>query len=252
MMLKRIPFFIFFLISFSCFSQEEDIKPLRVEGKIMDQRQQIVSYAHILNKERQLGVVGGYDGYFSIGAYPGDTLVISAVSYHNKILIVPDSIKAASLPYLFIMEQDTLMLPEKIIYPWPSTYAEFRKDFLAKEIEDPLENLDLHIPSSQELKALGGSYAITLPGPFSILYSKFSKEAKTRKMMARLNLTEKVELRYNADIISKLTGMKDKEEIRRFMDYCRLQDQFILNATDYELYAAIMDCYKSFSPPDPE
>ncbi len=55
--------------------------------------QQPVSFAHIVNKARQLGVVGGYDGYFSIGAYPGDTLIISAVSYHNKNLIVPDTIK---------------------------------------------------------------------------------------------------------------------------------------------------------------
>ncbi len=115
------------------------------------------------------------------------------------------------------------------------------------KIEDPLANLDLHIPSPQELKALGSSGAITLPGPFSLLYGQFSKEAKTKRLMAKLNILDKVRTRYNPSVISRITGLKDEKEIQKLMDYCKLQDQFILNATDYELYAAIMSCYTEYS-----
>jgi len=60
-------------------------------------------------------------------------------------------------------------------------------------------------------------------------------------------IAKKVEMVYNLDLINKITGLSNEKEIRKFMDFCNLQLEFILNVSDYELYLAILDCLKDFN-----
>jgi len=87
------------------------------------------------------------------------------------------------------METDTVGLKEVVIYPWPATFRQFTEEFMDLEVEDPLAGLDLHLPSPEELKMLsqkiGEPGQVTLysgPGPFSLLYDQFSKEAKSKRL----------------------------------------------------------------------
>lgn len=51
---------------------------------------------------------------------------------------------------------------------------------------------------------------------------------------------------YSDSLIFKITGLTEKKEIEDFRDYCDLNTDFILNASEYELYAAVMECYESY------
>jgi hypothetical protein len=141
----------------------------------------------------------------------------------------------------------TINLHDSVLAPWPATYEEFKKAFIEMVIEDPLANLDLHLPSPAEMRNIaypqGG---IIMPGPISLLYDQFSKEARSKRIYAGLLKKDLVAVRYNNAVISKLTGLKDEKEIKKFIDFCALKVQFILDSSDYELYAAIMDCYEKF------
>jgi hypothetical protein len=174
-----------------------------------------------------------------------DTLIDTAFSYHH-LLPIPDNFNSKGNFYKDYLNGGTVHLKIPGVRPCPATYEQFKKEFLELEVEDPLANLDLHLPSPEEMRMLACQGGIVMPGPISILYDQFSKEARSKEIYAGLMKKDEAALRYNDALITKLTGIKDKDEIQKFMDFCAIQIQFILKSSDYELYAAIMDCYGEF------
>jgi hypothetical protein len=164
-----------------------------------------------------------------------------AINQKFNALKVPDYLLRSHL------QQDSIDLTKLGIHPWPATWEQFKKEFMEVKVEDPMANLDLHLPSPEELRnyayPCGG---IRMQGPISYLYDQFSREARSKKTYADLMIKEKVSKRYNKEVVAKVTGMTNEDEIKKFMEFCALQIQFILESTDYELYAAIMNCYSEF------
>ncbi len=252
----RIPLIFLLLLTVTGLVSGQESGPARIQvsGEIRDSRLIPVSYAHIVIKNRPEGVVGDYYGNFRIGALPGDTLVISAVSYHNAYVPVPQGFNRTGYNVSITLQSDTINLAEVVVHPWPATLERLRREVLNHEPEDPLANLDLHLPSPAELKMLAaaaasrtpGMVTITAPGPISLFYDRFSKEARQKKAYAEVMKKEQAGKRYNAEVIARVTGFKDPEEIKKFTDFCKLELSFILEASDYDLYAAITNCYKAY------
>ena len=246
-MLKITISAIFSLYMMTLLAQPGGSGPLSVIGHIKDSNMEPIAYCHIQVKSRNEYGVGDYYGNFRLGAYAGDTLLISAVSYHHALLPIPSNFTGTEFLVEVIMQSDTVHLKELVIYPWPSTFTQLKKEFMELEIEDPIANLNLHLPSPQEMRNLarpeGG---ISVPGPIGLLYSQFSREARSKRVYAELQKKAQAERRYNVSLVAKITKMKDEDEIKKFIDFCDLQIRFILDATDYELYAAIMDCYGEY------
>lgn len=253
--MQRFLLIILFLISvMTFFGQGENRSPVTVEGRILDESRKPIAYVNILIKSRLTGTVGDYYGNYRITAFPGDTMTFSAVSYRRISFIVPGDMKTTAYSLDVLLENDTVGLKEVVIYPWPSTYKQFKEEFLELEVEDPLANLDLHLPSMKDLSNLMKTPGIpgqiglySGPGPFSLLYDQFSKEARSKRMYADVLRREKAGNRYNKIVVSRVTGLKDEEEIADFMKFCPLDVRFILGSTDYELYLAIRNCYIEFA-----
>lgn len=238
---------IFLFCLLNAYSQDPADNRVLIRGVIKDSTQRPVSYAHILNKNRNEGFVSDYYGTFRASAYPGDTLVISAVSFQRTYLLVPIDVSVSDYLAEVILQNNIVDLDEVVIRPWPATLEELKREFMEIEIEDPMANVDLHLPSPEELKNLAYSTGgIRMPGPASILYDQFSKEAKSKRIYAELMLKEKAGKRYNKEVVSKITGLKTDDEIKKFMEFCALQIKFILDSTDYELYAAILGCFNDY------
>jgi hypothetical protein len=247
LMLKRLLSVILCLSALCSFAQTGVSERILVEGEIKDTNQQAVSYAHILVKSRNEGVVGDFYGKFRISVLPGDTLIISAISFETAFIPIPEGIAMTGFHLNICLLNKIVNLKELVVHPWPETYKQFKKEFLALEVEDPLANLDLHLPSPAEMRNLAYSQGgIVMQGPISLLYDKFSKEARSKRIYADLMKKERADVRYNNVLITKITGIKDEGEIKKFKDFCSLQVQFILDSSDYELYAAILDCYEIF------
>jgi len=244
-------FLILLFLPMLVLSQPAEPRFMVIQGKVIDQERQAVAFAHILVESRHVGCVANNYGKFELGVYGGDTLTISAVSYHKKYFIVPDSLSESSYPLKFLMEADTILLPEQTVYAWPESEA-FKK-LTEVRIEDLEKSKSLLVPSTRDLirqtHVIGGegSIGVAFPGPFSLFYSAFSKEAKTRKALEKIILAEKLNKRYNPELVSLITGFDDRLTINRFLMKCKLSPQFILNSNDYELYYAVLKCYREFS-----
>jgi hypothetical protein len=248
-MLKSLLTTVSFFCLLSIMAQVAVPERIRVEGEIKDAKQNPVSYAHILSKSTNSGWVGDYYGKFRIEVSPGDTLIISAISFHHAIVLIPVEIKENTQSINITLQNDTVNLREIVIHPFPATFEQLRQEFMKVEVEDPLANLDLHLPSPEELKmetySLEGGFGIRLP-LVSMIYNQFSREAKFKKNFDEAMNREKAYSRYNTALIIKITGLKNEDDIRKFMEFCALQIKFILESSDYELYAAILNCYDDF------
>lgn len=94
-----------------------------------------VLYANVYIKNTIRGTVSNAQGFFSFVVKKGDTINVSAIGFQKAELIIPTDIEGNTYSILQFMRQDTIMLPEALIYPWP-TREEFKHAFLRTEIPD--------------------------------------------------------------------------------------------------------------------
>ncbi len=115
---------------------------------------QALPYATIYIKNRNLGAISNFNGYFSIVVEPGDTIDFSYVGFTKKRYIVPDTLLTNRYSIVQLMTQDTIYLAETVIYPWPSR-DQFKEAFLNTYIpDDDLERAKKNL-AREKLKALG-------------------------------------------------------------------------------------------------
>jgi hypothetical protein len=237
----------------SSLAQTGELKRVSVNGTVSDTKNKPVAYAHILNTQRNEGWISDLYGNFKTSAYPGDTLEISSLSFHPVWFVIPEYIHGYEYQADIIMQPDTIQLKEIAIYPWPATLSQLKKEFMKVEVNDPADEIDLHLPSLADIKAMNRTPGI--PGqiglysgssPISLLYNQFSREARSKRLYSEVLKREKAEKRYNRTVVTRVTGLKNEDDIRKFMEFCALQVKFILESTDYELYAAILNCYDDF------
>ncbi len=129
-----------------------------VKGKTMAP----VAYATVMDKSTYRGTSSDFYGFFSFVGMPGDTLIFSCLGYKNTSYIIPDTLTKGRYSLIQAMAEDTIMLAQANIYPWP-TREEFRDAFLNTDIpNDDLtraqNNLDQEVLAyKQEAYPAGGS-----------------------------------------------------------------------------------------------
>jgi len=103
-------------------------------------------YTNVAVKGTSRGTITETDGFFSIVAVKGETIVFSRIGFEDANLVIPDTLTADYYSVVQPMTKDTILLPEAVIYPWPSR-EHFKVEFLAMDVTDELreqaeENLD--------------------------------------------------------------------------------------------------------------
>ena len=84
------------------------------------------------------GTYTSNDGFFSIVAREGETVVFSSVGYQPVEYTIPDTLTTTRYSFFQIMTQDTVLLPETVIYPWPSR-EHFKLEFIAMDVSTEME-----------------------------------------------------------------------------------------------------------------
>lgn len=97
-------------------------------------------FSTIINTSRSKGTIADASGFFSFVAQVGDSIRFSSVGFRPRTLIIPDTIRHDAYSIVMPMEQDTIMLMETVIYPWPSK-EQFREAFVSLEL--PETELDI-------------------------------------------------------------------------------------------------------------
>lgn len=139
MKLKYIPLL---FVALWCFLEplsaqdDEDLKYIQFSGIVVTGDSiSPVSFTNIVIKNTWRGAVADYYGYFSFVARKFDTIVFSAVGYKNIQFVIPDTITEDRYSLIQVMPSDTILLPQTVIYPWPSR-EDFKDAFLTYDVPD--------------------------------------------------------------------------------------------------------------------
>ena len=141
--LKKIYLPIVFLFTLtSMFGQKViDSSLVQFSGMVViEEKDQLVplAFANVYIKETYRGTYTNLDGFFTIVGKKGDVVVFSSLGYKDVEYTIPDTIQESRYTIYQIMSQDTFMLPETVVYPWPSREY-FNIEFLAMNVDDVLQ-----------------------------------------------------------------------------------------------------------------
>lgn len=238
-------------LSLLAFSQSENL-PFS-QGYVTNKNGKSVEGAHIMIKGAGIGAVSDSTGHFWLPLKSDDTLYVMHVSYETEIFPIKEMLaKNRNLIFLTLTEASYTLKPVTI-YAFPATWEEFKHAIANLHLPDNEIKPDLHLPGNlQNVPTLTpGAVGITIGGPIQYLYDQFSQTGRSKRKLAKLTASDKknsmVYARYNPTLVYRLTGLKDPKKIQAFMDYCKLDADFILKASEYDLYNAILECFRSFS-----
>ncbi|MBN2174727.1 MAG: carboxypeptidase-like regulatory domain-containing protein [Bacteroidales bacterium] len=196
------------MIFLDSFSQESDEDLIQFSGIVVTADSiQPVPYTNIILKNTWRGTVADYYGYFSFVARKNDTILFSAVGFKKSSFVIPDTITGNRYSLIQVMTSDTILLPQTVIYPWPSKeqfkeafltfdvpdddYERARKNLDATELREMVENYpmdgSMNYKYSMQLQQdklyyIGQTQPITVLNPFAwAQFIKAWKEGKFRR-----------------------------------------------------------------------
>lgn len=121
----------------------EQKEVVQFSGKVVtsDERGEIIPmpFVNISVLGTRRGTSTGEEGFFSLVTLKGDTVVFSQIGYKDVMVGIPDTLEEAHYSWVQIMSQDSFLLPEAVIYPWPDR-EHFEIEFLAIDISDELRS----------------------------------------------------------------------------------------------------------------
>jgi hypothetical protein len=107
----------------------QEKKLIQLTGKITDELLQPVAFAQILVLQNYHGALTNVYGNYSLVVEESDSVLITAVGYKNRYLVIPPDQPSHFLTIDLTLRTDTLVLAEARIYPW-KTYEEFKEAFV--------------------------------------------------------------------------------------------------------------------------
>lgn len=94
-----------------------------------------IPYSSVMIKNTNRGTISDYYGFFSFVAKMKDTVEFAAIGFKKAIFIIPDTLTDQRCSLIQILKQDTILLKEVMIFPWP-TKEQFKEAFLHLRIPD--------------------------------------------------------------------------------------------------------------------
>jgi hypothetical protein len=204
--------------------------------------------ALVLNYSTRLSVYSDNNGVFNLGISMGDTVVLSAVGYYFDRLEVNDSLLGALVPVNFTFTPRAYEISEARIIGMGS-YDDFRNRFI--ELHRPKTKIEILTENLAEISLIEAKDAYNGP-PAGLGVPIRSPEEKERialkKILEKEQVKEQVYLKFNPEVIKKLTGLTDDRDILEFMTFCDFSDEYLLEINEYDLATRIVlqfEDYKS-------
>ncbi|GAB3504131.1 peptidase associated/transthyretin-like domain-containing protein [Emticicia fontis] len=215
-----------------------------VLGRAIDKTtKQGIPSATVVNKNTKQITRTSDNGNFLVKASKGDSIKISSVGYKNAGI----AWDGVNMEPVIEMPQDAIVLPEV-------TIKDRRIEIIRKQIDDllaapeastKLKWKDISNLITTNTSSPGGGIGISIDG----LYDLFSKEGKSRRKLEAMKQEDLrkllVEYRYSSEYVSYVTKLKG-QELKDFMKFCNLPDNFVLTANDYDLTFQVFRCLDEF------
>jgi len=107
----------------------QDKKLIQFTGRITDELLQPMPFAQVLVLQNYHGAITNVYGNFSLVVEEKDSILISAVGYKNRYLVIPQNLPTKFYYKDLVLRMDTLAIAEAQIYPW-KTYEDFKEAFV--------------------------------------------------------------------------------------------------------------------------
>jgi len=149
-----LKYLLFFLLTISAFNlaaqdenssdDENDRRVIQFSGVIVteDLNGDILPlpYTNVAIMGTSRGTVSEIDGFFSLVAETGDTIVFSRVGFETIKKAIPDTLTNSFYSWYQVMSKGNVLLPEAVIKPWPSK-ENYRVEFLAINVDNEMRQL---------------------------------------------------------------------------------------------------------------
>ncbi|MFN7313783.1 MAG: hypothetical protein ACK5UI_09910 [Bacteroidota bacterium] len=203
---------------------------------------EVVPLASIYNQTIGKRFISNRQGYFKVVCALSDTLWITSINY-DSVIFVPN-IKFPNYvgdTVLVFMKPKNIRLREvKILSSNPV------RDSIARAAAEILKNDPLLNNNDRILNRNKGG----LMSPITAMYEQFSKEgrdnARFDEFVAYMEKQKMVDRRYNRDFVKRATQLPDLR-IDEFMRFCKLDKDFVLMASEYDLIKAVQECERNFN-----
>lgn len=211
--------------------------------------------ASVYNLNTKKFVFTDKDGKFSISVSKKDTLVISKSIYRQLVVGVNDKIYYGSEDF-FLYYKATMLKEVRILAINPS-YEGFKKDIVQMQLPDyydrahdvqlsEFDKANATYQPSGNILSLGGKMTTS---PITFLYDKFSRKSKMARLYNEMQSyeeeVERVQDKYNRDIVHDLTGLQG-DELINFMMYCRFSYYDLVRWSDEEIKSLIKSKYYDY------
>jgi hypothetical protein len=134
-----------------------------------------VPFTAITVKGTYRGTLSDYYGFFSFVAQEGDTIEFSVVGFRKSTYVIPDSLNDSRYSIIQVLNQDTVMLPTTVIYPWPTKEQIYEYFLKAPVPDDDLERARKNL--AQETVV---DMALTVPMDATMNYRNTMNQYNTR------------------------------------------------------------------------
>lgn len=124
-------------------STEEKPKPLLIQfsGMLLTEENgqlRPVPYATVYLPKKNRGTYSDYRGFFTLVVEKGDKVRFTCIGLETVTITVPDTLTQDQYSIVQLMTQDTINLPETVIFPWPSK-EHFKIEFLKMDVTPELQ-----------------------------------------------------------------------------------------------------------------
>ena len=130
---------------------------VQFSGMVLDgtnNQLQPIPYATVLIKSDGRGTYANLEGFFSIVAHKGDTILFSALGYDDVEFIIDPELEDDKYSLVQLMTYNAIDLPEAVVFPWPSR-EHFKLEFLAMDVTPRATDPRLRKPLRRQAGAPG-------------------------------------------------------------------------------------------------
>lgn len=199
-----------------------------------------MQFAYVVNKNSSTGLVADEKGSFSLKIHLGDTLAFSYVGHfvtkiHTHSL--KDSVKNSVLIIRVILRPKAKELKPVIVTP--HAFSKEQKETYQRKIDAYRKTLSSPFVNG----STGAGLSI------DAIYYTFSKKGKQLQKLEflyeQLLIDEIKDSRLSPERVRFITK-NDTLDVKDFLNYCFLPDQFVVSASDYELFLSVSKYYKQY------
>lgn len=212
-----------------------------------------IMFAHIENYSRHMTAITDTNGYFTLQAREGDTLVFSAIGYFYSKAIVVDSFFVQGKVIPFALTERIYELSEATIHI-PGTYKEFKRDFLELKLPETQtdvlrKNLSIiaaNVGREAYEEALAKGEIEPRKLGFPILSADEKARLKLKKVIGKEERQKVIHDKYNVEFVKQVTGLENEDEILSFMLFCDFDEDYLFEVNPLDLMEKIAEKFEAY------